>query len=42
MTFEEVAMHFTEEEQALMDPGQKALHGEVMEENYRMVLSLRK
>ncbi|XP_078242939.1 uncharacterized protein LOC110071565 [Pogona vitticeps] len=40
VTFEEVAMHFTEEEQALMDPGQKALHREVMEENYGMVLSL--
>uniref|UniRef100_A0A6J0VL14 Zinc finger protein 436-like n=1 Tax=Pogona vitticeps TaxID=103695 RepID=A0A6J0VL14_9SAUR len=39
-TFEDVAVCFTEEEWALMDPGQKVLHREVMEENYGMLVSL--
>nr|XP_020671494.1 zinc finger protein 436-like [Pogona vitticeps] len=38
--FEEVTVRFSKEERALMDPGQKALHREVMEENYGMVASL--
>ncbi|XP_067321552.1 zinc finger protein 1 homolog isoform X2 [Anolis sagrei] len=40
VSFEDVSVHFSEEEWVLLDPDQQALHWEVMEENYKMVASL--
>uniref|UniRef100_A0A8D2Q5A2 KRAB domain-containing protein n=1 Tax=Varanus komodoensis TaxID=61221 RepID=A0A8D2Q5A2_VARKO len=42
VTFEEVTVCFTEEEWALLDAGQRALHSQIMEENRRTVASLGK
>ncbi|XP_078243289.1 uncharacterized protein LOC144587233 isoform X2 [Pogona vitticeps] len=40
MTFEDIAVHFTEEEWALLDEGERALHRDIMEENIATLISL--
>nr|XP_020633937.1 zinc finger protein 596-like [Pogona vitticeps] len=40
MHFEDIAIHFTEEEWALLDEGKRALHQEVMEENIATLIPL--
>uniref|UniRef100_A0A670HQJ6 KRAB domain-containing protein n=1 Tax=Podarcis muralis TaxID=64176 RepID=A0A670HQJ6_PODMU len=42
VSFEDVAVFFAEEEWSLLDPDQRALHSEVMEDNCLVVTSLGK